>query len=147
MLSLLSLDSLLRKLRLDFRDVFERGFFYRSVRSTASIQHGVVHFSDFRLDGMAGVIKAEGDVDLPQQQMDVDLRFSPDVTSSLPVVTAFVVTPVAGVTVLALSKLLSPVVEVITELRFRAHGDLQSPQLEEVRRSSREIDLGENFYR
>jgi uncharacterized protein YhdP len=37
---LLSLDSLMRKLRLDFRDVFDKGFYFESMSASAKVNQG-----------------------------------------------------------------------------------------------------------
>ncbi|HSG51918.1 MAG TPA: YhdP family protein, partial [Rheinheimera sp.] len=44
--SIFSLDSLLRKLRLDFRDVFAKGFFYNNMKGNLAVTQGVVQTND-----------------------------------------------------------------------------------------------------
>lgn len=52
LLRLLSFDALLRKLRFDFSDTFNEGFYFDSIRSTAWIKDGVMHTDDTLVDGL-----------------------------------------------------------------------------------------------
>jgi uncharacterized protein (TIGR02099 family) len=143
LLSLLSLDSLLRKLRLDFRDVFDKGFYFESMSASARIKQGVVVNDDFYMKGAAGNLRGEGIADLVRWQLDYEMSFSPNLGGTLPVVAAFSITPVTGLYVLALSKLLEPVVDVVTRIDFRISGPLDAPRLMEAGRDRARIKLNQ----
>jgi len=140
-LSLFSVDSLVRKLKLDFRDVFDKGMYFDSLSTSVQLRGGVMHTDNYYMKGAAGDLRASGFTDLNRRWVDYDLVFYPNVTSSLPVVAAFAVTPVAGLYVYALSKVLSPVVEVVTKLQFNVKGPLEDPQVVEVRRTRGEVPI------
>ena len=143
LLSLLSLDSLLRKLRLDFRDVFDKGFYFESMSASATIKQGQVSNDDFYMKGAAGNLRGEGIADLVRWRLDYELSFSPNLGGTLPVVAAFSITPVTGLYVLALSKLLEPVVDVVTRIDFRISGPLDAPKLIEAGRDRARIKLNQ----
>ncbi|OLF22204.1 TIGR02099 family protein [Aeromonas sp. YN13HZO-058] len=143
LLSLLSLDSLLRKLRLDFRDVFDKGFYFESMSASATIKQGQLKNDDFYMKGAAGNLRGEGIADLVRWRLDFDLSFSPNLGGTLPVVAAFSITPVTGLYVLALSKLLEPVVDVVTRIDFRVSGPLDDPKLIEAGRNRARIKLNQ----
>lgn len=143
LLSLLSLDSLLRKLRLDFRDVFDKGFYFESMSASAKVSRGVVENHDFYMKGAAGNLRGEGIADLVRWRLDYDLSFSPNLGGTLPVVAAFSITPITGLYVLALSKLLEPVVDVVTRIDFRVSGPLDDPKLIEAGRDRARIKLNQ----
>ncbi|WP_348686866.1 YhdP family protein [Aeromonas bestiarum] len=143
LLSLLSLDSLLRKLRLDFRDVFDKGFYFESMSASAKIKQGVVDNQDFYMKGAAGNLRGEGIADLVRWRLDYELSFSPNLGGTLPVVAAFSLTPITGLYVLALSKLLEPVVDVVTRIDFRVSGPLDAPKLIEAGRDRARIKLNQ----
>ncbi|TNJ25683.1 TIGR02099 family protein [Aeromonas sobria] len=143
LLSLLSLDSLLRKLRLDFRDVFDKGFYFESMSASATIKQGQFSNDDFYMKGAAGNLRGEGIADLVRWQLDYELSFSPNLGGTLPVVAAFSITPVTGLYVLALSKLLEPVVDVVTRIDFRISGPLDAPKLIEAGRDRARIKLNQ----
>ncbi|WP_368165485.1 YhdP family protein [Aeromonas sp. R6-2] len=143
LLSFLSFDSLVRKLKLDFRDVFDKGFYFESITATLKARQGVIENRDLYMKGAAGNLRGEGVADLVRWNLDYQLSFSPNLGGTLPVVAAFSVTPVTGLYVFALSKLLEPVVDVVTRIDFRVEGPLDNPQLTEAGRDKARIKLNE----
>lgn len=138
--SLLSLDSLLRKLRLDFRDVFAKGFFYSQIKGSMTLTEGVSKTQDTLVDGAAGLIEIQGSANLKARKINYLMDFSPKVTSSLPVIVAWMVNPVTGVAAYALDEMFQSA-EVISKIRFAVHGDLDAPTVEELKRDSKQIDI------
>jgi len=140
-LSVLSLQSLVKRLSLDFSDVFNDGLPYSSMQASLQIADGAINNKDFVLNSSSGKITGNGYIDLVTETINYNLSFFPDVTSSLPVLTAFAVTPTTALAVFALSKLLEPVVEVITELKFNVSGDFENPVFTEVKRNQQAITV------
>ncbi len=138
--SLLSLDSLVRKLRLDFRDVFAKGFFFSSMSGTMTLEQGVSHTADTEVVGAAGDIQMQGYADLAARQLDYQMSFSPKVTSSIPVILAWMVNPVSGVAAFALDEVFQSA-EVISKINFTVTGDLANPVVTEVKRDSKKVPL------
>lgn len=145
-LSLLDLNSLIRLLKLDFQDVFGKGFFFTKSALSGEVTQGVVTNKDFIMDGSAGKITGEGVLDLVQEQIDYHLSFTPNVTGSgsIPLITAFAVNPLVALPVFAASKLLEPVIDVVTRIDYKVTGPLFQPKLEEVRRGKGQVPLPEN---
>ncbi|OYD24564.1 YhdP family protein [Oceanimonas baumannii] len=143
LLSLLSMDSMMRRLRLDFRDVFEGGFYFDSIHATGEFRNGVLQNDDFLLKGAAGDLTGHGQIDLAAERLDYRFEFTPDLTGNLPVLAAFAVTPVTGLYVLAASKLFGPVVDVFTRIRYRVSGPLTSPEVSELGRERDKIKLSD----
>jgi len=138
--SLFSLDSLVRKLRLDFRDVFAKGFFYNNMRGSMQIDHGVASTTDTKVDGVAGDIEMTGEADLKARQINYQMAFSPKVTSSLPVILAWMVNPVSGVAAYALDEMFQSA-EVISKINFSVSGDLDNPTVTELERNSKQVKI------
>jgi uncharacterized protein YhdP len=134
LLSMLSLNSLMRRLSLDFGDAFEKGFFFKSITASGSIRQGMLHNEDFALLGDAGDIAGRGKLDLVGKKLDYQFTFTPHFTNGVSLATAFAVTPVTGIYVLAASTLLSPVIDGITRISFHLEGPLASPQVTEIGR-------------
>ena len=138
--SILSLDSLVRKLKLDFRDVFAKGFFYDKMTGSFQIQNGVVDTRDTVVDGGAGEITMRGITDLNSQQLNYQISFAPKVTSSLPVIVAWMVNPATALAALAIDQVLTSA-KVISNIKFSLTGTFDEPLIEEVQRDSKEITL------
>ena len=138
--SIFSLDSLLRKLRLDFRDVFAKGFFYNSMSGNLAVAQGVVQTSDAAIDGVPGNLQIQGYADLVSRDMDYQMAFSPKVTSSLPVIIAWMVNPATGLAALALDEVFQSA-EVISKINFTVTGSFDKPVVTEVNRHSKEVPV------
>ncbi|WP_188739666.1 YhdP family protein [Shewanella inventionis] len=142
--SLFSLDSLLRKLSLDFSDVFGQGLYFNAFTGNLAIDNGVVKTTDTEMDAIAGNMKVRGFTDLTTQSLNYDIRFVPQLASSVPTVVLLSTSAwTMGLGAFALTKVLEPVIEVISEIRFRVTGTMDNPQLEELERKSKEIEIPE----
>ena len=126
-LSLLSLNAIRNTLNLEFDNIFEKGFNFEALTLSGKITDGIIKNDDFYLDGSAGKIVGSGLIDLPHYETNYKFSYSPAVTSSLPVLTAFAINPLTGAAVLFLSKILEPVVETIIRVDFSVHGSLTNP--------------------
>ncbi|GAC18603.1 YhdP family protein [Paraglaciecola arctica] len=138
--SLLSLDSLVRKLQLDFRDIFAKGFFYDKIDGSFQLENGIAYTQDTLVDGGAGEISMHGYTDLNAQQLNYQIEFTPNVTSSLPVIVAWMVNPATALAALALDQMLTSA-KVISNIKFSLTGPLDDPQLTELGRDSKEVSL------
>lgn len=143
--SLFSLDSLLRKLSLDFSDVFGKGLYFTSFTGTLKIDNGVVKTTDSEMDAVAGNMRVRGYTDLTTESLNYDIRFVPQLASSVPTVVLLSTGGwTLGLGAFALTKVLEPVIEVISEIRFRLTGTMSEPKLEELERKSKEIEIPES---
>ncbi|ABV89060.1 YhdP family protein [Shewanella pealeana] len=143
--SLFSLDSLLRKLSLDFSDVFGKGLYFDSFHGTLKLDNGVVKTTDTEMKAVAGNMRVRGYTDLTTESLNYDIRFVPQLASSVPTVVLLSTGGwTFGLGAFALTKVLEPVIEVISEIRFRLTGTMSEPKLEELERKSKEIEIPES---
>ncbi|WP_232775169.1 MULTISPECIES: YhdP family protein [unclassified Shewanella] len=143
--SLFSLDSLLRKLSLDFSDVFGKGLYFDSFGGTLMLDNGVVKTTDTEMKAVAGNMRVRGYTDLTTESLNYDIRFVPQLASSVPTVILLSTGGwTLGLGAFALTKVLEPVIEVISEIRFRLTGTMSEPKLEELERKSKEIEIPES---
>ena len=138
--SLLSLDSLVRKLKLDFRDVFAKGFFYNSMQGSMQVDKGVAYTKDTELNGVPADLTIKGYADLNTQKIDYTMWVAPEVTSSIPVIVAWMVNPVTGLAALAIDKVLHSA-RVISEIEYTITGTFEQPVVTEKGKKSREIEI------
>jgi len=144
--SLFSLDSLVRKLSLDFSDVFGQGMYFNSFSGNLQIDNGVVKTTDTEMDAIAGNMKVRGYTDLTTESLNYDIRFVPQLASSVPTVVLLSTSAwTLGLGAFALTKVLEPVIEVISEIRFRVTGTMAEPVVEELERKSKEIEIPESI--
>ncbi|MEF1185074.1 AsmA-like C-terminal region-containing protein, partial [Vibrio sinaloensis] len=145
LLGLFSLDSIIRKMQLDFTDVFDNGMAFNSITGSGQIKNGVFLTNDIKMDAVAGEMTIRGLANLNSQTVDAEVNFVPDITSGIPVLTAFAVTPQTALYVLAITTVISPVVEVFTQVNYEVKGPLDSPLVKELSRSKGEFALPEKL--
>lgn len=138
--TLFSLNSLVRKLSLDFRDVFAQGFFYDDIQGSLQIADGKILTDDTVVDGGAGEITIDGYTNLVNSQLNYQVSFTPNVTGNLPILMYFMVNPPTALAALALDQVLTSA-KVISNVNYTVSGTLQNPVVEEVDRDSTEISL------
>lgn len=138
LLRLVSFDALLRKLRLDFSDTFGEGFYFDSINGTAWIENGVMHTDNLLVDGLEADIAMKGSMDLVKRQIDMEAVVAPEISATVGVAAAFAVNPVVGAAVFAASKVLGPLWNKISVLRYHISGPIDKPQIDEVLRKPRE---------
>lgn len=138
LLRLVSFDSLVRKLRLDFSDTFSQGFWFDSINGTAWIENGMMRTDNLLVDGLEADIAMKGNVDLVKRRIDMEATVAPEISATVGVATAFAVNPVIGAAVFAASKVLGPLWNKISVLRYHISGPIDKPQIDEVLRKPRE---------
>ncbi|MDO6695797.1 YhdP family protein [Aliiglaciecola sp. 3_MG-2023] len=138
--SFLSLQSLVRKLSLDFRDVFAKGFFYDKMDGSLQIVSGKAETQDMVIDGAAGEMLIAGYTDLSSKELNYRIEFTPNVTSSLPLLVYWMVNPATAIAALAIDQVLTEA-KVISNVKYSVTGTLDEPILTELDRKSKEVAL------
>jgi uncharacterized protein (TIGR02099 family) len=82
LVSLMSLQSLPRRITLDFRDVFSKGFEFEHISSAGELAGGVMAVKDFRMRGSSAQVSMTGKVDLVREMQDLRLRVIPSLGDS-----------------------------------------------------------------
>jgi uncharacterized protein YhdP len=138
--TLFSLNSLVRKLSLDFRDVFAKGFFYDDMGGTLTIVDGKAYTDDTLIDGGAGEIEITGLTDLGTGGLNYNVSFAPNVTGNLPFLVYFLATPPTALAAIAIDQVLTSA-KVISNVNYRVTGTISEPKFDEVERNSKDISL------
>lgn len=139
--SVLSLQSLVRKLSLDFRDMFSDGMFYTKIEGDFTVNKGVLYTDNSMLYGPAGDLSIKGNTNLTSAILDYRLSYKPNLTSSLPVL-AWIATlnPVTFLAGIAIDEVITS--QVVSELTFELTGNVTDPQIKEVDRKTQDITVG-----
>lgn len=143
LLSIFSFQSLVRKLSLDFRDIFGKGMFYEDFKGDFKIHDGVVYTGNLKMNGAAGNLTVKGNTNLVTNQLDYKMSFVPKVTSSIPIIVSWMVNPVVGLAALAVDEVIQKA-EVISVINFELTGTIDKPSFKEVDRKSKDINVGKS---
>jgi uncharacterized protein (TIGR02099 family) len=128
LLGVLSLQSLPRRLALDFRDVFSEGFAFDGVTATAAIAQGVVKTDNFKMRGVAATVLIDGTADIAREAQTLHVVVIPEINvGAASVVYGLAVNPVIGVgTFLAQLFLRDPLMKAFT-FEYQVTGPWKDP--------------------
>jgi uncharacterized protein (TIGR02099 family) len=141
LLSLFSLDAIVSRISFDFRDIFGNGLYFKKISFSSKLEQGVLRNDDLLLQSNSGDLRGHGLVDLGKKQIDYQVTFSPTLTSGFGVATAFAITPITGIAVLAATTILQPVFDVITQVSYSVQGDITKPTITELSRKQEKVKL------
>jgi uncharacterized protein (TIGR02099 family) len=136
LLGVLSLQSLPRRLALDFRDVFSEGFAFDFVRGDVDIDKGMAKTNNLQMKGVNAVVGMEGEADIAKETQNLRVIVVPEINAgSLSVLTS-AVNPLAGiVTFLAQVILRRPLIDANTQ-EFLITGTWVDPRVTKVDRKA-----------
>lgn len=128
LLGVLSLQSLPRRLVLDFRDVFSEGFAFDGVTASASISQGVAKTDNFKMRGVAATVLMDGTADIAKEAQNLHVVVIPEINvGAASVVYGLAVNPVIGVgTFLAQLFLREPLMKAFT-FEYQITGPWKDP--------------------
>jgi uncharacterized protein YhdP len=124
---MLSLQTLPRRLFLDFSDVFDKGFGFSRIKGGFRIEGGDAYTSNLYLDGPAARVDISGRAGLAEQDYDQQAVVTPKVAESLPVLGALTATPQIGAAILFVKKLFQSDIDEATKTQYTITGKWSSP--------------------
>ncbi|HWQ40209.1 MAG TPA: YhdP family protein [Burkholderiales bacterium] len=131
LLGLLSLQTLPRRLSLDFRDVFSAGFSFDRISADVVLTRGVARTENFRMEGPAARVAMRGAVDLAAETQDLRLRVLPQLSTGVAIAGAMV-NPAVGIATLLAQKALGDPVEQLAAAEYHVTGTWAAPDVERV---------------
>jgi uncharacterized protein (TIGR02099 family) len=139
LLGVLSLQSLPRRLTLDFRDVFSDGFSFDSFGGDVKIDQGVAFTDNLRMSGVNAVVAMEGSADLAKETQNLRVVVVPEVNAGTASIITAIINPVVGLsTFLAQLILRRPFIEAITQ-EFQIVGSWTDPKINKINRKSTSV--------
>jgi len=134
LLGVLSLQSLPRRITLDFRDVFSEGFAFDSIEGTASINRGQMHTEGLNIRGPAAKVLLSGNVNLVAETQDLKVRVHPAVGESI-AVGAMIANPAVGAIAWVAQKVLNDPLDQAFAFEYAVTGGWSDPQVDKINRN------------
>lgn len=136
LLGVLSLQSLPRRLTLDFRDVFSEGFAFDFVRGDVNIEQGIAQTNNLQMRGVNAAVLMEGSADISRETQNLRVVVVPEINAGTASLIATVINPAIGLgTFLAQMFLRRPLMEAATQ-EFHIDGTWADPKITKVDRSA-----------
>lgn len=134
LLGVLSLQSLPRRLSLDFRDVFQEGFAFDNVTGDVTIAQGVAKTNNLRMRGVQALVLMEGSADIARETQDLRVVVVPEINAGTAALAYAVINPAIGLgAFLAQTLLRKPLTQASTR-EFHVSGPWADPKVEQVQR-------------
>ncbi len=130
MFGLMSIAALPRRLSLDFRDVFEKGFGFDQIQGTFRIDNGRTLTCDLALEGPAANVGIVGEADLAGRTYDQTAVVSANVGNTLPIVGAVVAGPQAAAALLIFSQIFKKPLEEAGQVYYDIDGSWDGPEVQ-----------------
>jgi uncharacterized protein YhdP len=127
LLGLLSLQSLPRRLSLDFRDLFSNGFAFDKINATAKINDGIMSSDDFLMAGPAAEVTIKGETNLQKETQRLTVKVLPRVSDSLSLA-ALAGGPLVGAVAFLAQKILKDPLNKIASTEYEIIGTWDNPQ-------------------
>ena len=134
LLGVLSLQSLPRRLALDFRDVFQEGFAFDSVTGDLKIAQGLALTNNLRMRGVQAAVLMEGSADLARETQDLRVIVVPEINAGTAALAYAVINPAIGLGAFLAQALLKKPLTAAGTREFRVSGPWADPQVEPVKR-------------
>ncbi|MES2980511.1 MAG: YhdP family protein [Pseudomonadota bacterium] len=136
LLGVLSLQSLPRRLALDFRDVFSEGFAFDFVRGDMTITNGLATTNNLQMKGVNAAVLMEGSADVGRETQDLKVVIVPEINAGTASLIATAINPAIGLgTFLAQVFLRRPLTEAATQ-EFHIDGTWSDPRITRVNRKA-----------
>jgi len=136
LLGILSLQSLPRRMTLDFRDVFSEGFAFDAIVGTVNISRGTASTNDFRIAGPAARVVMSGDVDLAGETQRLRVRVTPHLSESVSLAGALIGGPVVGAAAFLAQKILKDPIEQLISFEYNVTGSWTDPLVSKAERAA-----------
>jgi uncharacterized protein YhdP len=134
LLGVLSLQSLPRRLTLDFRDVFSEGFSFDYFRGDIAIEQGVARTTNLQMKGVNAAVLMDGQADIAKETQNLRVVVVPEINAGSASLIAAAINPVVALsTFLAQLILRGPLISAATQ-EFTIDGSWVDPRVTKVER-------------
>jgi uncharacterized protein YhdP len=131
LLGVLSLQSIPKRITLDFTDVFSEGFQFESITGNAQIVNGLLLTNDMKLTGSAAKVTLSGQVDMNRETQELKVRVLPSIGDNVSLL-AFAGGPAVGVGVLLANKILRDPLDKLVSFEYNVSGSWADPKVEKA---------------
>jgi len=131
LVSLMSLQMLPRRLSLDFRDVFSKGYHFDRINGNMGIERGVMSVQKFNMRGPAADVSMTGQLDLSLETQALTVRVTPqlgDVASTV----VGLINPIAGLATLIAGRLIKNPLGKLFAFDYSINGTWSDPKIEKL---------------
>jgi uncharacterized protein (TIGR02099 family) len=132
LLGVLSLQSLPRRLALDFSDIFSEGLAFDEIIGAVKVNRGVASTEYFRIQAPSARVLMSGDVDLNAETQKLRVKVYPSMSDGLSVAGALIGGPIAGIASFLVQKMLKDPLDQIAAYEYNITGTWSDPLVSKI---------------
>lgn len=132
LLGVLNVESMRRRLLLDFSDLSEEGFAFDEIEADMSIKQGIAAISKLIMPGPSATIRLEGQLGLVEENIDMKMSISPAVGGNLAVAGFVLGGPAGGVVTYLASKAIKQQMDKTTDYQYTISGSWEDPVVDKI---------------
>jgi len=133
LLGLFNVDTLARRFRLDFADVFEEGLAFDRIDGEAVMAAGRLQTDGIFIIGPAAIMALRGYTNLGEETYDLEVTVAPQLGGNLSLVGA-IANPAAGAMIFVLQKLFKKQMAKLIHYKYSVTGDWNDPKVEAIQK-------------
>lgn len=132
LLSLLSMQHLLHRLTLDFRDVLSQGFTFDSLFLSGTVENGLLTIPKATVFGSAATVVLGGKADIPNETLDAKAVILPAINAAGPSLALALVNPAVGIGTFLTQLILKDQLSNIFRMEYDIKGTFDNPILTKI---------------
>ena len=132
LLSLLSMQHLLHRLTLDFRDVLSQGFTFDSLFLSGTVENGLLTIPKATVFGSAATVVLGGKADIPNETLDAKAVILPAINAAGPSLALALVNPAVGIGTFLTQLILKDQLSNIFRVEYDIKGTFDNPILTKI---------------
>lgn len=127
----LNAETITRRLKLDFSDLYKSGLSYDELVIDAAIDSGTLRLEEpLKIKGPSSKYEIEGKTNLAKKELDMEMRVELPITQNVPLAALMLGAPQIGGAVWLVDKLLGEPLSDITTARYKISGTWDKPKLD-----------------
>jgi len=137
--SLLNFNSLNRRLKLDFSDIFKRGLSFDKITGELVVNNGIFEtVKPLKIIGSSSDLELNGKLDMPKANIDASLNVKMPLTSNLPIAAVIAgFSPAVGGALFIVDKVIGDKVSKIASVNYHITGNIENPNFKLVGKSKK----------
>jgi uncharacterized protein YhdP len=141
LLGVLSLQSLVRFITLDFRGVTGSGLAFDAITASSKITQGVARTDDFKLSSPEAHVSMKGIADIPHETQDLRVMVVPTLSASSAALAATAINPLLGLSSFFAQLVLSDPLSKAFTVEYAVTGSWASPDIRQLKGSDSHAPL------
>ena len=131
-ISLLSLENIQRRLKLDFKDLTTEGFTFDLLKGKFDLNYGKILVDEILINGPSANINLNGEAFIATKKVNVKMTVVPKTSTTIPLVASIAAgNPAVGAAIWAIDKVTDSKINELTKHQYKVNGTWDHPEINE----------------